>query len=98
MDAGRVMPFVLSSLLVASLFSFFLLYSHNPLTIVPDQVSDTVKNLSQNQNVHSQTQKVLSKPQKGMFQNDPVIFVHSICFYFYLYYIESMMHKSTSQS
>ncbi|KAK7273392.1 hypothetical protein RIF29_14441 [Crotalaria pallida] len=70
MNIGRVVPFVLISLFMAFVFSFFLLYSPNPLTIVPNQVSDTIKTFSQNQNVHSQEKKVISKQQKELKKCD----------------------------
>ena len=68
---GKGVPFVLTSLLMASIFSFFFLYNPYPLTLAPHQGHDMLENPSPKQEEHviTTTTKVSpSKPQKGMSQ------------------------------
>jgi len=72
------LPFVLTSLLIATILTFFFLYSPNPLTLLPNQNDDIIENHSQNlnlnQNQEHEDQHVNistpspSKPHKGTFQ------------------------------
>ncbi|KAG5084736.1 hypothetical protein AAZX31_19G011600 [Glycine max] len=64
---GKGVPFVLTSLLMASIFSFFFLYNPYPLTLAPHQGHDMLENPSPKQEEHviTTTTKVSpSKPQK----------------------------------
>ncbi|XP_061369763.1 xyloglucan O-acetyltransferase 4 [Gastrolobium bilobum] len=67
-NVGKGVPFVLTSLLMASIFCMFFLYAPNPMTLMPNQGSDIFENHSQKQQQveeHNKTTKVSSsKPQK----------------------------------
>lgn len=64
MNAGRVAPLVLTFLFMASLSSFFLLYSPNHLIVIPNQRPENVKNPSQNHEVDARTTNLSPKSQK----------------------------------
>lgn len=69
---GKGVPFVLTSLLMASIFSLFFLYNPNPLTLTPHQGHDMFENPSdpkQEEHPITTTKVSPSKPQKGMSQN-----------------------------
>lgn len=75
MKVGTAMvPFVLTSLCIASIFSFYFLNSPNPLILVLNQGPQILENRSQKQEQqHAQTTKVSSsKPHRGKFQGDHI--------------------------
>jgi len=67
------LPFVLTSLLIVTILTFFFLYSPNPLNLLPNQTHEFIENHSQNLN-QNQDQRVNisthspSKPHTGTFQ------------------------------
>jgi len=74
---GKGVPFVLSTLLMASVFCLFFLYNPNPSILTPHQGHDLFENPSQNQEHAIITTKSSSssQPQKGMFQNYHTLFI-----------------------
>ncbi|KAJ7970885.1 Trichome birefringence-like family [Quillaja saponaria] len=65
LNMGRLVPFILTSLFIVSVFTFFLLYSPNPLLVIPKQSSDFVQ--QKQQEVPDQT-NITTKPQKEKVQ------------------------------
>ncbi|CAJ1946805.1 unnamed protein product [Sphenostylis stenocarpa] len=61
---GKGVPFVLSSLLMASIFCLFFLYNPNSLTLTPHHDHDIFENPSQNQENAITTKVSSSPPQK----------------------------------
>lgn len=77
LNIEKGVPFVLTTLLIASIFSLFFLYAPpNPLTLVPNQGHDDITEEDHSQMQEQQQQHAMisklppSKPHKGMFQND----------------------------
>ncbi|KAK7316417.1 hypothetical protein VNO77_35437 [Canavalia gladiata] len=70
LNVGKGVPFVLTSLLLASVFSLFFLYSPTPFTLTPHQGHDIFENRSQMRQQQQQQDHVIttnvssSKPQK----------------------------------
>lgn len=62
------LPFVLISLLIATILSFFLLYSPNLLNLVPNQSNEIIENHSQNQE-HEHAKTFVPNQDHGIIEN-----------------------------
>lgn len=93
LNIEKGVPFVLTTLLIASIFSLFFLYAPpNPLTLVPNQGHDDITEEDHSQMQEQQQQHAMisklppSKPHKGMFQNDQnSTFIYIIYIYICLF-------------
>jgi hypothetical protein len=75
LNMGKFVPFMLSSLLIATIFGLFLLCSPNPFTIISKQGLDSVQKqpptpMQAHESVQEEQQPDHLKPQKSKLQNN----------------------------
>ena len=91
-NVGRPVHFMLCSLLIATIFSIFLLYSPNPLILMTKKGLDPVlkqQEASSPTQGHDSVQKQIDqdKPHKSNFQNNFFFYLHNLEFFSFYFFI-----------